>query len=67
MLLGALALLAVVQVGCQKRLFPVDAPRTQYDLHDRIRNRYRPQNVEDEFGRPQPAQRERLGKTNLSS
>lgn len=52
--------------GCQKRLFPLDSPRTQYDLYDRLRNRYRPQQIEDEFGQPQPALRERLGKTTLS-
>jgi len=46
--------------GCAKSLFPPDAPRTQFELHDRIHNRYTPTTVPDVFGNPQPALRARL-------
>lgn len=46
--------------GCQKPLFPEDAPRTQFEMHDRLHNRYTPREIPDAFGNPQPALRERL-------
>lgn len=48
--------------GCQRALFPADAPRTQFELHDRIHNRYTPTEVPDVFGNPQPALRARLSR-----
>lgn len=50
--------------GCQKPLFVEEAPRTQFELHDRMRNRYRPTEEPDVFGRPQPALRSRLSPAN---
>jgi Tfp pilus assembly protein PilV len=46
--------------GCQKPLFPKDAPRTQYEAYDRMRSRYTPLEEPDVFGNPQPALRARL-------
>jgi len=48
--------------ACQKPLFPEDTPRTQFELHDRMRSRYRPTEEPDVFGRPRPALRARLGR-----
>lgn len=63
-----LMLFAMVSVtgfaGCQKALFPKDAPRTQYDRHDQMRNRYIPLEEPDVFGNPQPALRARLSPNN---
>jgi hypothetical protein len=49
--------------GCVKPLFPPDAPRTQYETYDRMRNRYMPLEEPDVFGRPQPALRARLSQS----
>jgi len=58
-----LALLAAAGLaGCQRGLFPDNAPRTQFDTYDRMRNRYTPLEEPDVFGNPQPALRARLGK-----
>ena len=57
-LLAACALATLA--GCQKALFPRNAPRTQYEIYDRMRNRYVPLTEPDVFGRPQPALRARL-------
>jgi hypothetical protein len=46
--------------GCQKALFPKDAPRTQYETYDRMRNISAPLEEPDVFGNPQPALRARL-------
>lgn len=46
--------------GCNKPLFPANAPRTQYDTYDRMRNRSMPLEEPDVFGNPQPALRARL-------
>lgn len=46
--------------GCVKPLFPNQAPRTQYDRYDAVRNQHSPQYVEDEFGRRVPNLRGRL-------
>ncbi|HMN97076.1 MAG TPA: hypothetical protein PKC43_11465 [Phycisphaerales bacterium] len=69
-ILRALALAVIPGVvagagsGCQKALFPEDQPRTPFELHDRMRSRYRPTQEFDVFGRPQPALRSRLGPEN---
>jgi len=49
--------------GCQKALFPKDAPRTQFETYDRMRNRYAPLEEPDVFGNPQPALRSRLSQS----
>lgn len=59
---GALGVV-VLGAGCQRVLFPEDAPRTQFETHDRLRNRYAPLHDVDEFGRQQPALRSRLSPT----
>ncbi len=46
--------------GCQRVMFPQNAPRTQYETYDRMRNRYVPLEEPDVFGHPQPALRARL-------
>ena len=46
--------------GCQKVLFSPEDPRTQFEVHDRMRQRYIPLEEEDVFGNPQPALRARL-------
>lgn len=53
---------AIMLGGCQKPLFPEETPRTQFELHDRMRSRYRPTEEPDVFGRPRPALRARLGR-----
>ncbi len=55
---------AAVLAGCQKSLFPKNQPRTQFELHDLIHNRYTPLEQPDVFGNPQPALRARLGRRN---
>lgn len=50
----------VGSTGCQKLLFKPDDPRTQFEVHDRMRQRYIPDTEEDVFGEPQPALRARL-------
>ena len=54
-------LLIVVIGGCSKPLFAPSEDRTQFDRYDRVRNRYEPQYIEDEFGRREPNLRGRLG------
>lgn len=56
---AVLACVASLQ-GCQKALFDKDAPRTQYETYDRMRNRAAPLEEPDVFGNPQPALRARL-------
>jgi hypothetical protein len=51
---------ALVAGGCQKVLFDTKSPRTQFETHDRLRQRYVPLQEEDVFGNPQPALRARL-------
>jgi hypothetical protein len=46
--------------GCQQLLFDPDDPRTQFEVHDRMRQRYIPLEEQDVFGQPQPALRARL-------
>ncbi len=62
---GALAVVGLA--GCQKPLFPEGTPRTQFELHDRMRSRYRPTEQPDVFGRPQPALRARLGRDEFAN
>ena len=49
-----------MSTGCQKLLFKPEDPRTQFEVHDRMRQRYIPIEEEDVFGEPQPALRARL-------
>lgn len=46
--------------GCQRALFPENAPRTQYERYDMMRNRYTPAEEPDVFGKPRKALRARL-------
>ena len=55
-------LICALILGCQKPLFPADAPRTQFDAHDTVHNRYVPLEEPDVFGNPQPALRARLSR-----
>ena len=57
---GILLLGIALLGGCQRALFPIDAPRTQFETYDRMRHRYVPTEEPDVFGNPQPALRERL-------
>lgn len=58
---SALALLALAMVaGCQKPLFPENAPRTQFERFDTMRSGAAPTEEPDVFGTPQPALRARL-------
>lgn len=56
----SLAAAAMALAGCQDVLFPADAPRTQFEVYDRMRNQYSAPKQADVFGRPQPALRDRL-------
>lgn len=56
---ASLALLLLLSGGCQRSLF-TDAPRTQFEAHQRARGRYVPLEEPDAFGKPQPALRARL-------
>ncbi len=60
-LLSLLAVVVLAATGCQ-RPFGVhtDAPRTQYETYDRVRNRYVPVTETDVFGQERPALRARL-------
>ena len=61
-LLGLLlSLVAGTQFGCQRRLFPKDSPRTQFETYDRMRQKFVPLEETDVFGEPKPALRARLG------
>jgi len=54
-------MLAVLSAcGCQRTLFRENTPRTQFQTHDQMRQRYVPTEVPDAFGNPQPALRARL-------
>ena len=58
---SSLALLALAPVaGCQKPLFPENAPRTQFERFDTMRSGAAPTEEPDVFGTPQPALRARL-------
>ncbi|UCD75900.1 MAG: hypothetical protein JSV91_03070 [Phycisphaerales bacterium] len=52
--------IALLLGGCQKPLFPRNAPRTQFETYDLMRRRYQPLEEPDVFGNPQPALRARL-------
>lgn len=58
LLLGASTVMSLG--ACQKVLFDQKSPRTQFETHDRLRQRYVPVQEEDVFGNPQPALRARL-------
>ena len=60
MVCGCFALVGTAS-GCKKPLFSPSEERTQFDRYDRVRNRYEPQFIEDEFGRREPNLRGRLG------
>ncbi|MHC4414273.1 MAG: hypothetical protein ACYS0G_03205 [Planctomycetota bacterium] len=51
---------ALLLVGCQRALFPKDTPRTQFEMHERMRTGFVPLEQPDVFGKPQPALRARL-------
>lgn len=57
---AALTLLAIGLAGCGKPLFSERDERSQFDRYDRVRNKFAPQYVYDEFGREQPNLRGRL-------
>ena len=57
---GATVVIVLATAGCQQTLFPPEAPRTQYEKYDRMRNRYTPTEEPDAFGNPRPALRARL-------
>lgn len=61
-ILVAIGLLATVSAGsgCQKVLFKKTDTRTQFETHDRLRQRYIPLEEQNVFGEPQPALRARL-------
>lgn len=46
--------------GCQDVLFDKKDPRTQFETHDRLRQRYVPLEEKNVFGETQPALRARL-------
>jgi hypothetical protein len=46
--------------GCRKVLFPKDAPRSQFESYDTMRQRFVPMETPDLFGKPRPALRARL-------
>ena len=56
-----LLLVACSAFGCQRRLFPKDSPRTQFETYDRMRQKFVPLEQVDVFGEPKPALRARLG------
>ncbi|MBX3355797.1 MAG: hypothetical protein KF724_08870 [Phycisphaeraceae bacterium] len=49
-----------MSTGCQKALFPENAPRTQFEAYEIMRQRYVPLEQPDVFGTPRPAVRARL-------
>ena len=59
-----LLLATVVMSGCQRVLFPPNAPRTQFEKYDRMRDRHAPADQPDVFGNPRPALRARLSNPN---
>ncbi len=60
MAMAGILLSMLFLLGCQRALFPKNAPRTQFEMHQRTRSRYVPLEEPDVFGRPQPALRARL-------
>jgi energy-converting hydrogenase Eha subunit F len=62
-LLLLLAGLTLMCGGCQQALFPKDAPRHQFEVHNQLRGRSVPLQEPDVFGNPQPALRARLSRT----
>ena len=56
-----LLVVAFSALGCQRRLFPKDSPRTQFETYDRMRQKFVPLEQVDVFGEPKPALRARLG------
>ena len=58
----SLLLWALCVGGCQQALFPKNTPRTQFEVHERMRNPYIQLQEPDEFGKPQPALRTRLSR-----
>ena len=58
-----IALATFVLGGCYKPLFPPQTTRTQFEMYDKLRQRYRPTEEPDVFGNPQPALRARLSQT----
>ncbi len=50
--------------GCHRVLLPKNAPRTQFETYDTMRNRFIPLEEPDVFGHPRPALRERLSEGN---
>lgn len=59
-LLAAAGAVACSGAGCQKPLFPENAPRTQFERFDTMRSGAAPKEEPDVFGTPQPALRARL-------
>lgn len=55
-----IAVTVTVASACQKPLFTDNAPRTQFDTYDKLRQQNQSLLVPDEFGNPQPALRARL-------
>lgn len=58
--LCVVAVLLGMMTGCQRKLFVENDPRTQFETHDRLRQKYVPIEEPDVFGQPQPALRARL-------
>ena len=57
LILGSLALCLA---GCEKPLFPKDAPRTPYERYQALRGQQRSATEQNAFGGEEPALRERL-------
>lgn len=55
---------ATILSGCQDVLFNSKDPRTQFETHDRLRQRYVPLEEKSVFGESQPALRARLSPNN---
>jgi hypothetical protein len=55
-----IAAAAALAGGCNKPLFPENAPRTQFEKFDSMRSGASPTEEPDVFGTPQPALRARL-------
>ena len=58
--MGLILLAVAMLAGCQRALFPENAPRTQFETYDIMRQRRVPLEEPDVFGNPQPALRARL-------
>jgi len=52
--------LGAAMPGCEKPLFPENAPRTPYDRYMVLRGQQRPATEEDAAGGERPALRQRL-------